>query len=54
MVYDVFITDSDFFHQDPMIGNLIRINDVSIEEADSLAKLLAKYKVSVWLSPHED
>lgn len=55
MVYDVFITDCDnLFDAYPMETNLIRLNDMSPEEMDTLARILAKYKVSVWLSPHEE
>lgn len=55
MVYDVFITDCDnLFDAYPMETNLIRLNDMSPEEMDTLTRILAKYKVSVWLSPHEE
>lgn len=55
MVYDVLIMDCDnIFDADAMDTNLIRLNDVPPEEVDTLARLLAKHKVSVWLSPHEE
>lgn len=55
MVYDALIMDCDnIFHADPMTTNFIRLDNLSIEDANVLTKFFAKSKYSIWLSPHEE